>query len=86
MRPIIEFCASNMHNGTDIVLKQLEINSAYDVIEYGCLGNCGQCFAEPYALVNGELVPGDSANELYAAILSKIAELEALDQLFADCE
>ena len=81
MRPIIEFCASNRHNDTDIALKQLEKNSEYDVLEYGCLGSCGQCYVQSYALVNGEFVSGDNPNELYIAILNKIAELEAMDQL-----
>ena len=84
MRPIIEFCASNMHHDTEIVLKRLEENPQYDVIEYGCLGSCGQCYAEPYALVNGEIVTGNSPDGLYDAILSKIAELEAMDKLLAD--
>lgn len=35
MRPIIEFCANNMHFGTDEVMDQLEENPDYDVIEYG---------------------------------------------------
>ncbi|GIP31173.1 YuzB family protein [Paenibacillus sp. J2TS4] len=82
MRPIIEFCANNMHHGTDEVMQKLESNPDYDVVEYGCLGNCGECFLSPYALVNGEFVTADSAEELYEAIMDKIKELEAMDELF----
>jgi uncharacterized protein YuzB (UPF0349 family) len=77
MRPIIEFCANNMHHGTDVILRKLEENPDYDVIEYGCLGNCGQCVSEPYALVNGEIVEAKTTDELYERILLKIKEWEA---------
>lgn len=76
MRPIVEFCTNNMHHGTDEVMRRLEENPELDVIEYGCLGNCGQCYMEPYALVNGEIVPASSPDELFEAIMTKIKELE----------
>ncbi|WP_442603350.1 YuzB family protein [Paenibacillus sp. KN14-4R] len=82
MRPIIEFCASNMHHGTDKVMKKLEENPDYDVLEYGCLGNCGGCYLSPYALVNGETVVAATADELYEEILRKIKEIEEWDNLF----
>lgn len=76
MRPIIEFCTNNMHHGTDEVMRKLEENPDVDVLEYGCLGNCGQCYMEPYALVNGEIVAASSPEELYELIMAKIKELE----------
>lgn len=72
MRPIIEFCANNMHHGTDETMDKLEQNPEYDVLEYGCLGNCGQCFAQPYAMVNGEIISAESADELYNKIIAFI--------------
>lgn len=81
MRPIIEFCASNMHHGTDAIMKRLEENPDYDVIEYGCLGNCGECYLFPFAFVNGETVAGESADALYEAIMDKINEIEAMYRL-----
>ncbi|WP_336764602.1 YuzB family protein [Paenibacillus sp. USHLN196] len=84
MRPIIEFCANNMHFGTDEVMDQLEENPDYDVIEYGCLTNCGQCSMTPFALVNGEVVITDKVEDLYNAILAKIAEADAWDELDLD--
>lgn len=77
MRPIIEFCTSNMHHGTEKIMKKLEENLEYDVIEYGCLGNCGQCYMEPYALVNGDIVAADTPDELYEKILQAIEEYMA---------
>lgn len=76
-RPLIEFCVSNMHHGTDEVMAKLEKDPECDVIEYGCLGNCGLCFAEPYALVNGEIVSATSADELYRKIKDKIEQEQA---------
>jgi uncharacterized protein YuzB (UPF0349 family) len=88
-RPIIEFCASNMHHGTDAVMRRLEAEpDKYEVIEYGCLGNCGECFLFPYAYVNGEIVAAETPEELYEAILKAIreqqAEREILDKLLDD--
>ncbi|SCW30927.1 Uncharacterized protein YuzB, UPF0349 family [Paenibacillus tianmuensis] len=84
MRPIIEFCTNNMHHGTAKLMQQLEQNPEYDVIEYGCLGNCGECYLAPFALVNGEIVAAATAEELEAAILLKIKEIEDLLDLFQD--
>jgi uncharacterized protein YuzB (UPF0349 family) len=59
-------------------MKALEKNPEFDVIEYGCLGNCGECYSNPYALVNGEIISADSADELYELIITKIKEIEAM--------
>jgi uncharacterized protein YuzB (UPF0349 family) len=77
MRPIIEFCTTNMHHGTDKIMKKLDQNPEYDVIEYGCLGNCGQCYMMPYALVNGEIVEAASADELYDKIIQGIKDQQS---------
>ncbi|WP_405082051.1 YuzB family protein [Paenibacillus chitinolyticus] len=84
MRPIIEFCASNMHHGTDAVMKKLEDNPDYDVIEYGCLGNCGECYLFPFAMVNGEIVAAETADKLLDEISKKIKEVEEMYDLFGD--
>ncbi|WP_025692192.1 YuzB family protein [Paenibacillus zanthoxyli] len=84
MRPIIEFCVSNLGHGTEALKNKLEQNMDYDVVEYTCLGNCSQCRFEPFAMVNGEVIAADSAEELEAAIETKIRELEAWDLLELD--
>jgi len=85
IKPIVEFCASNMHHGTDRVMKRLERNPDYEVIEYGCLGNCGECYLFPFAFVNGDIVAAETADELYekieAAVREQEAERAALDKL-----
>lgn len=76
MRSIIEFCTNNMHHGTDRIMAKLEANPEYDVIEYGCLGNCGQCYSQPYAMVNGDIIAADTAEELEALIEQAIEDYE----------
>jgi uncharacterized protein YuzB (UPF0349 family) len=76
MRPIIEFCTNNMHHGTEQLMKNLEQNPEYDVIEYGCLGNCGECYLAPYALVNGEVIASATVEQLETDIQDKIKEIE----------
>lgn len=51
----------------------------FDVVEYGCLGNCGQCYMEPYALVNGRIVPAANADELYDKIIQAVQSEEEDD-------
>lgn len=85
---IVEFCVSNMHHGTDEVLKKLERLPDVEVVEYGCLGNCGECYLSPYALVNGESIVAETADSLYDLILAAMKEQEeersALDKLLDD--
>lgn len=76
MSPIIEFCAGNAHFGTDKALKPLEERPDCEVIEYGCLTNCGQCYLASFALVNDEIVEAATAEELYEAVLIKINEIK----------
>jgi uncharacterized protein YuzB (UPF0349 family) len=73
-----------MHHGTEKVMKRLEANPEYDVIEYGCLGNCGECYTFPYALVNGEIVAAATAEELQQRIDEKIKEIEAFFDLLSE--
>ena len=43
MFPLVEFCISNMAKGGDVVYEKLENDPDVDVLEYGCLQNCGIC-------------------------------------------
>jgi uncharacterized protein YuzB (UPF0349 family) len=79
LRPIIEFCTSNLASGTEWIMKELEKYPELDVVEYGCLGNCGECFAHPYALVNGEIVSADTPDELLDKIKQELIACCGLD-------
>ncbi|MGO4182522.1 UDP-N-acetylmuramoylalanine--D-glutamate ligase [Paenibacillus sp. FSL A5-0031] len=87
-KTMIEFCASNMHHGTDRIMQLFEQNDEYEVTEYGCLGNCGECYLNPFALVEGAIVSADSVDELHDNILKAIeqqkADQDALDKLLDD--
>jgi uncharacterized protein YuzB (UPF0349 family) len=85
---IVEFCVSNRHHGTDDIIERLERDPDIEVIEYGCLGNCGECFLSPYAMVNGDAVVAETPEQLlaliYEAIREQEAEKSALDKLLDD--
>ncbi len=87
-KPMIEFCASNMHHGTDRIMKIFEQDDEYEVTEYGCLGNCGECYLNPFALVDGAIVSAETSDELHDNILKAIeqqkADREALNKLLDD--
>ncbi|WP_047150510.1 DUF1450 domain-containing protein [Aneurinibacillus tyrosinisolvens] len=84
MRPMVEFCVSNLGIGSDSVKKILEEEDEVDVLEYGCLGNCGQCFVQPYALVNGTLISGATSHELLEAIKAHVKKLKEEDELWRE--
>jgi uncharacterized protein YuzB (UPF0349 family) len=76
MRPLIEFCINNLTADVLEVKQTLEKDPSLDVLEYGCLGNCGICARQPYALVDGELVSAETAEELLEKIWQKVEETE----------
>ena len=64
MRPIIEFCLSNLASGAQKAMEALERDPNLDIVEYGCLNSCGICANNLFALVNGEMVTGDTVEDL----------------------
>lgn len=73
-KPIIEFCISNLANGSQRALEKLEKDPNLDIIEYGCLGYCGKCAQTLFALVNGEMVTGNSPDALVENIYQYLEE------------
>ncbi|UOY90576.1 YuzB family protein [Bacillus glycinifermentans] len=78
MFPIVEFCVSNLAQGSQEAKEILEKDPNLDVIEYGCLSYCGQCMQTLFALVNGEMVSGDNPAELVENIYKFIEENEMI--------
>ncbi|QQE75297.1 DUF1450 domain-containing protein [Brevibacillus composti] len=74
MKALVEFCASNVSSYTKSVMESLENDPELDVdvLEYGCLGYCGECYMLPFALVNGDLVQAETAEELLDKIKAKL--------------
>ncbi|AZV45057.1 hypothetical protein BAOM_4477 [Peribacillus asahii] len=74
MKPIIEFCVSNLASGAYKAMEQLEKDPNLDVVEYDCLSYCGICSSDLFALVNGEVVTASSTEELVANIYQYLDE------------
>lgn len=74
MNPIVEFCISNLAKGSQVVFDELSQDDNIDVLEYGCLTYCGMCNESLYALVNGDVVKGDTPEVLKANIYQHIDE------------
>jgi len=74
IKPLIEFCISNLASGSQKALETLEKDPNLDVIEYGCLGYCGKCARSLYAMVNGEIVTGETPDELVENIYKYLEE------------
>ncbi|RSK28430.1 DUF1450 domain-containing protein [Bacillus sp. HMF5848] len=74
INPIVEFCISNLANGSQHAMEVLERDPNVDVVEYGCLSYCGKCAQSPYALVNGDTVTGKDAEDLLENIYKYLDE------------
>ncbi|WP_428911162.1 YuzB family protein [Niallia sp. Krafla_26] len=74
-RTLIEFCITNLANGAQKARAELERDSNLDVVEYGCLSQCGKCHHTLYALVNGEVVMGENSEQLVENIYDYIDRL-----------
>lgn len=74
VNPIVEFCISNLANGSHKTLEILEKDPNLDVLEYGCLSYCTACADGLYALVNGDIVKADTPEELTERIYQYIED------------
>lgn len=74
MNPMVEFCISNLANGSQEAFDILEQDSNLDVLEYGCLSYCSLCSETLFAIVNGEVVEANTPKELVANIYQYIED------------
>lgn len=74
IKPIIEFCISNLASGAQKARQELERDPDLDVIEYGCLGYCGKCAQSMFALVNGDPVTAETPEDLVEEIYHYLDE------------
>ena len=74
MKPLIEFCVSNVASGSYQAMQQLEKDPNLDVMEYDCLRYCGICSSNLFALVNGEVVKATSTEQLVENIYKFLDE------------
>lgn len=84
---MIDFCRSNLASWTQGVYDQIISDPEWaevEVMEYGCLGNCGQCYLQPFAMVDGEIVAGKTAEELLDNIRNHIQKKREEDEQWRD--
>ena len=74
MNPMVEFCVSNLANGSQKTFEELERDPNLDVLEYGCLSYCTKCAESFFAVVNDDLVEAESPDELKKKIYEYIDE------------
>ncbi|MBC1578325.1 YuzB family protein [Listeria seeligeri] len=74
MNPIVEFCVNNLASGADVAFAKLDADDSLDVIEYDCLTYCDLCATSLFALVDGEVVRGETPDELVANIYTFLEE------------
>jgi uncharacterized protein YuzB (UPF0349 family) len=74
VKPIIEFCISNLASGAQKAREELEKDPNLDIIEYGCLSYCGKCAKSLFVLVNGDVVTGEDPDELVQNIYRYLDE------------
>jgi len=74
VNPMVEFCISNLANGSQEAFEILEQDSNLDVLEYGCLSYCSLCSETLFAIVNGEVVEANTPSELVANIYQHIED------------
>lgn len=91
MTIMIEFCQANFSTGSDQVMAKLQSDATLqadlgeiEAIEYGCLGNCGQCYIQPFAMVEGSIVAGDTPEQLLQEIKEQVKRKQKEDQAWRE--
>lgn len=72
-KPTVWFCEINLENGARPAKETLELDPTINVIGYGCLKRCKNlCDGELYAIVNGEVVIGETSEHLVKNVYNHI--------------
>lgn len=74
MIPVIEFCISNLANGSQKAKEELERDPDLDVIEYGCTSFCGICSRFMVAIINGDPIKAETPEELVEKVYDYLEE------------
>ncbi len=69
----IEFCAGNVRENQK-VWEVFEKVPGVELIDYGCLGYCGNCYSEAFAIVEGRLINAETSESLIKKISQKLNE------------
>ena len=76
-KPNIEFCMLNIGNHSNQVKERLVMDPNINISTYGCLKRCSTCFKKQYALVDGEIVTGDTPEQLVDNVYQHIGPIPA---------
>jgi uncharacterized protein YuzB (UPF0349 family) len=68
---VVKFCTSNYINGSFEIKELAEQNPTITIEEDYCLGNCGQCMIESFAVINKRPVVIEKYEELLEKIEAK---------------
>jgi uncharacterized protein YuzB (UPF0349 family) len=70
--PVIKFCENNRGKGT-VIRRLREQHPGIDVTVEKCLGGCRSCETQLIATIDGRLVRGTDADDLYGRIVEALA-------------
>ena len=76
--PTVWFCEINLENGARKARETLEQDPTINVIGYGCLKRCKKCDRTLYAVVNGEVVEGETSEHLVKNVYNHIEATSAV--------
>ena len=69
----IKFCENNFEYDIESLIEKIDDElEDVDVVVESCLGECTICSEGPFAIVNGEVVKADTAEDLFDSIKEKL--------------
>lgn len=71
----VKFCPNNYENEIEQVKGKLIKVPNVEIIDDFCILYCGQCLAQPFALVNGKNIVGNTADELFTNVIEYMDSL-----------
>ncbi|CAM2980299.1 DUF1450 domain-containing protein [Hathewaya histolytica] len=69
----IFFCENNVSKGLETIIEKLQVEfSDLTIYQEPCLGYCGECMATFYAMMDSDMITGETPEELYENIKSRL--------------
>lgn len=70
----VEFCITNISLGAADVYDVFMERDDVEITESGCTSNCEICECQLFAIVNGEIIQADTAEQLIKAVEKELEE------------
>ncbi|WP_414842197.1 DUF1450 domain-containing protein [Enterococcus saccharolyticus] len=74
MFPLVEFCETNLAEGSQLVMDELETMEEVDVMTYSCLSECTLCAQKPFCFFEGERLAAETPEKLLILVKEKLVE------------